>query len=54
VTPEEQYVKFMDAAYAAADRETYFKMRRKAEGVLREEFGTSQSMDGSGEEGLPA
>lgn len=44
MTPEEQYVKFMDAAYAAADRETYFKMRRKAEGVLRGEFGTSQPM----------
>ena len=39
MTPEEQYVKCMDAAYAAADKETCHKMMRKAEGVLRGEFG---------------
>ena len=39
VTPEEQYVQCMDAAYAAADKETCLKMMRKAEGLLRGEFG---------------
>ena len=38
MTPEEQYVQCMDAAYAAADRETCLKMMRRAEGVLRGEF----------------
>ena len=36
--PEEQYVQCMDAAYAAADKETCLKMMRRAEGVLRGEF----------------
>ena len=40
----------MDAAYAAADKETCHKMMRKAEGVLRGEFGPEQSADGAGEE----
>ena len=44
----------MDAAYAAADKETYFKMMRKAEGALRGEFSTKQATDGSGEEALAA
>ena len=52
VTPEEQYVKCMDAAYAAADRETCLKMMRKAEGVLRGEFGTQTGSDGPGERAL--
>ena len=52
MTPEEQYVKCMDAAYAAADRETCLKMMRKAEGVLRGEFGTKQGSDNAGEQAL--
>ncbi|QNJ01535.1 hypothetical protein SynA1562_02722 [Synechococcus sp. A15-62] len=52
VTPEEQYVKCMDAAYAAADRETCLKMIRKAEGVLRGEFGTKQGSDDPGGQAL--
>ena len=36
MTPEEQYVQCMDAAYAAADRETCLKMMRKAEGTYAE------------------
>ena len=52
VTPEEQYVKCMDAAYAATDKETCLKMMRKAEGVLRGEFGTKAANDGSGEQAL--
>ena len=54
MTPEEQYVQCMDAAYAAADRETYFQMMRKAEGVLRGEFGTKPVTDDFGDETLAA
>ena len=52
VTPEEQYVKCMDAAYAAADRETCLKMMRRAEGVLRGEFSAQPTSDGPGERAL--
>lgn len=52
MTPEEQYVKCMDAAYAAADRETCLQMRRKAEGVLRGEFGAQLSADGAVDEAV--
>jgi hypothetical protein len=52
VTPEEQYVKCMDAAYAAADRETCLKMMRKAEGVLRGEFGSQPASESSDEQAL--
>ena len=43
----------MDAAYAAADKETCLKMVRKAEGVLRGEFGTKQAILGSREKAMP-
>ena len=43
-------MKCMDAAYAAVDRETCLKMMRKAEGVLRGEFGSQPATDGSGEQ----
>jgi len=43
----------MDAAYAAADKETCLKMMRKAEGVLRGEFGTKQASLGSREQAMP-
>ena len=52
MTLEEQYVKCMDAAYAAADRETCLKMMRKAECILRGECGANQATDGSGEQAL--
>lgn len=52
MTPEEQYVKCMDAAYAAADRETCLKMMRKAEGVLRGEFGSQPASESSDEQAL--
>lgn len=54
MTPEEQYVQCMDDAYAASDRETYFKMMRQAEGALRGEFVKKQSFDGSADENLAA
>ena len=52
MTPEEQYVKCMDAAYAAADRETCLKMMRKAEGFLRGEFGSQPASESSDEQAL--
>ena len=52
MTPEEHYVKCMDAAYAAADRETCLQMMRKAEGVLRGEFGAQPSAEGTGDEAV--
>ena len=52
MTPEEQYVQCMDAAYAAADRETCLKMMRKAEAILRGEFWAKQASDGSKEQAL--
>ena len=52
MTPEEQYVKCMDAAYAAADKETCLKMMRMAEGVLRGEFSSEPASEGSGEQAL--
>ena len=54
VTLEEQYVKWMDAAYAAADQETCLKMLRQAEGILRGEFGAKQETVDSGEDQLAA
>ena len=47
MTAEELYVKCMDAAYAATDEETCLKMLRRAEGVLRGEFGAKQASYGS-------
>ena len=52
MTPEEQYVKCMDAAYAAADKETCLKMMRKAEGVLRGGYSSQPASEGSGEQAL--
>jgi len=53
VTPEKQYVQCMDAAYAATDKETCLKMVRKAEGVVRGEFGTKQASLGFREQAMP-
>ena len=52
VTPEEHYVQCMDAAHAAADRETCLKMMRRAEGVLRREFEAKQASYGSREQAV--
>ena len=45
-------MKCMDAAYAAADRESCLKMMREAEGVLRGDFGTKQGNDDAGGQAL--
>ena len=54
MSPEDQYVRCMDAAYAAPDKETCLKMMRKAEGVLRGELGAEKATEGSGELTLSA
>lgn len=35
MSPEQQYVAFMDAAYAATDKDTYYKCIQKAEQILK-------------------
>ena len=35
MSPEQQYVAFMDAAYAATDKEYYYKCIQKAEQILK-------------------
>ena len=52
MTPEEQYVQCMDAAYAAADKETCLKMMRRAEVVLRGEFGVQPTVEAPGDRAL--
>ena len=54
VRPEDQYVRCMDAAYAAPDKETCLRMMRKAEGVLRGELGAEIATEGSEEGTLSA
>jgi len=54
VTPEQQYVKCMDAAYAAADKATCHRMMRRAENALRRELGPKKSADGPSDEALAA
>lgn len=35
MSPEQQYIAFMDAAYASTDKETYYKCIQKAELILK-------------------
>ena len=35
MTAEEKYIMLMDAAYKAADKETYYKYMKKADEVLK-------------------
>ena len=37
MTPEEQYIKLMDAAYNAADKESYYKFMQKADNILMQQ-----------------
>ena len=40
LSPEQLYITYMDAAYEAPDKETYFKMMRKAQECLRKRQAT--------------
>ena len=35
MTPEEKFIALMDAAYCAADKETYYKLIQEADEVLK-------------------
>ena len=43
VTPEEQYVLLMDAAYRATDKETYYALMQKADQVLKSQGFVSET-----------
>ena len=45
VTPEEQYVLLMDAAYRATDKETYYALMQKADQVLKSRSYVSETFD---------
>ena len=45
VTPEEQYVLLMDAAYRATDKETYYALMQKADQVLKSQDYVSETFD---------
>ena len=45
VTPEEQYVLLMDAAYRATDKETYYALMQKADQVLKSQGYVSETFD---------
>ena len=45
VTPEEQYVLLMDAAYRATDKETYYALMQKADQVLKSQGYFSETFD---------
>ena len=37
MTPEEQYITLMDAAYNATDKESYYKFMQKADNILMQQ-----------------
>ena len=45
MTPEEQYVLLMDAAYRATDKETYYALMQKADQVLKSQGYVSETFD---------
>ena len=45
VTPEEQYVLLMDAAYRATDKETYYALIQKADQVLKSQSSVPETFD---------
>ena len=36
MSPEEKYILLMEAAYTAADKDTYYKLMHKADQVLKD------------------
>ena len=45
MSPEEKYILLMEAAYTAADKDTYYKLMQKADQVLRDCRATVESID---------
>ena len=45
MSPKEKYILLMEAAYAATDKNTYYKLMQKADQVLKEAQATVDSID---------
>ena len=45
MSPEEKYILLMEAAYAATDKITYYKLMQKADQVLKDARATVDSID---------
>ena len=45
MSPEEKYILLMEAAYTAADKDTYYKLMQKADQVLKDSQVTVDSID---------
>ena len=45
VSPEEKYMLLMEAAYTAANKDTYYKLMQKADQILKDSQVTVDSID---------
>ena len=45
MSPDEKYILLMEAAYATADKNTYYKLMQKADQVLKDARATVDSID---------
>ena len=45
MSPEEKYILLMEAAYTAADKDTYYKLMQKADQVLKDTHATVDNID---------
>ena len=45
MSPEEKYILLMEAAYTAADKDTYYKLMQKADQVLKDTQATVDNID---------
>ena len=45
MSPEEKYILLMEAAYTAADKDTYYKLMQRADQVLKDSQVTVDSID---------
>ena len=45
MSPEEKYILLMEAAYATADKNIYYKLIQKADQVLKDAQATVDSID---------
>ena len=48
MSPEEQYILLMEAAYTATDKDTYYKLMQKAVQVLKDAQVTAERIDAGG------
>ena len=45
MSPEEKYILLMEAAYTAADKNTYYELMQRADQVLKDAQATVDSID---------